>query len=256
MPIATAYTMGLQKPDFIPLRMRMSGAGGDDLGIVGAVVLDIHTEDGRGNRLHTKQFCYVATRISKMFLSRQAMEDLKILPEDFPRPQTENGMASRIGEDDASDSVCDCPRRELVPPCMPTKLPEGFKGSEEEVPQLKEWLLRFYGASTVNVCEHQPLPKMAGSPMRLNMDPNALPVAVHKSASVPVHWREKVKSDLHRDVRLGVLERVPENTPTIWLSRMVVTAKANGTPRLTVDMQPQNRASVRQTFPVKAPSVF
>ena len=94
---------------------------------------------------------------------------------------------------------------------------------------------------------------MTGPPLRLNMDPAATPVAVHKPASVPLHWQEKVKSDLDRDVRLGVIERVPENTPVTWLSRLVVTSKANGDPRRTVDMQPQNRASVRQTYPVESP---
>ena len=44
--------------------------------------------------------------------------------------------------------------------------------------------------------------------------------------------------DLVRDVKLGVLEKLPTNTPTIWLSRMVITAKSNGEPRRTVDYQP------------------
>ena len=94
---------------------------------------------------------------------------------------------------------------------------------------------------------------MAGAPLRLHMDKTILPTAIHKPAMVPIHWRDQVKSDLDRDVRLGVLERVPENTPVTWLSRMVVTSKSNGMPRRTVDMQPQNKASVRQTYPVEAP---
>ena len=162
-------------------------------------------------------------------------------------------MVGCVGKDGVDSETCDCPRRVTDPPQMPIELPEGFTGTEEEVPKLKQWLLNHYGASAFNVCEHQPLPKMAGPPLRLNMDPEALPVAVHKSASVPIHWRDQVKADLDRDVRLGVLEKVPGNTPTTWLSRMVVTAKANGMPRRTVDMQPQNKASVRQTFPVESP---
>ena len=40
--------------------------------------------------------------------------------------------------------------------------------------------------------------------------------------------------DLVRDVKLGVLEKLP----TTWLSRMVITAKSNAEPRRTVDYQP------------------
>jgi hypothetical protein len=58
---------------------------------------------------------------------------------------------------------------------------------------------------------------------------------------VPLHWQEKVHKDLVRDVKLGVLEKLPTNTPTTWLSHMVVTAKSNGDPRRTVDYQPLNK---------------
>ena len=39
------------------------------------------------------------------------------------------------------------------------------------------------------------------------------------------------------DVALGVLEKVPPNTPVTWCARLVIATKANGTPRRTVDLQ-------------------
>ena len=51
-------------------------------------------------------------------------------------------------------------------------------------------------------------------PLRLFMDPNATPVAIHSPAAVPRHWEDSVKAGLERDIRLGVIERVPVNTPT------------------------------------------
>ncbi|GFN84228.1 hypothetical protein PoB_001073400 [Plakobranchus ocellatus] len=74
--------------------------------------------------------------------------------------------------------------------------------------------------------------------------------AVHKSALVPIHCQEKVHQDLKRDVRLGGLEKVAP-TQLTWCSRMVITVKADGTPRRTVDLQVQNRHSVRQTHHVE-----
>ena len=47
------------------------------------------------------------------------------------------------------------------------------------------------------------------APMTLHVDPNAKPVAFHKPYNVPVHWRDQVKAGLDRDVKLGVLEKVP-----------------------------------------------
>ena len=57
------------------------------------------------------------------------------------------------------------------------------------------------------------------------MDPEAKPNAVHAPIPMPVHWQKPVKSDLDRDVRLGVIEKVPWASPTTWCSRMVTVAK-------------------------------
>ena len=56
---------------------------------------------------------------------------------------------------------------------------------------------------------------------------------------------------LDRDLALGVLEVVPENTPMTWCHRMVICRKHNGDPRRTVDMQKLNNVSVRQCHPTQ-----
>ena len=174
---------------------------------VGAVVLDISTKDKNGRVFSTKQFCYVSSRVNKIFLSRQALGDLQILGQDFPLPTSPALSAAAAATPAEPDTeTCNCPRRPTGPPPLPTSLPPGFTGTDAEVQQLKAWLLEYYGSTSFNVCEHQKLPKMTGPPLRLNMDPEATPVAVHKPASVPLHWRDKVKSDLDRDERLGVIE--------------------------------------------------
>ena len=94
---------------------------------------------------------------------------------------------------------------------------------------------------------------MKGEPMRLYVDPDAKPVAVHRPAVVPIHWEEEVYRDLERDVRRKVLEPVGPNVPVKWCSRMVVAAKSDGKPRRTVDLQHLNRHAVRQTHHVRSP---
>ena len=69
-----------------------------------------------------------------------------------------------------------------------------------------------------------------------------------------VHWQQEVADQLERDVALGVIERVPPNTPVTWLHSMVVTPKADGSPRRTVNLQSLNRHSVRETHHIVPPA--
>ena len=45
--------------------------------------------------------------------------------------------------------------------------------------------------------------------------------------SIPVHWRKKVMQEIEKDVALGVLEKLPPNTPSTWCQRLVITRKRN-----------------------------
>ena len=78
-------------------------------------------------------------------------------------------------------------------------------------------------------------------------------MAVHSPSQVPLHWQQAVKDGLDRDVRLGVLERVPVNNPVTWSSRMVITAKTDGSPRRVVDYTNLNKHAPRQTHHTESP---
>ena len=93
-------------------------------------------------------------------------------------------------------------------------------------------------------------------PLQLFIDPDAQPVARHRVNVVPLHFEKKVKDGLERDVKLGVLERVPPNTPVGWQSALVVTTKKDGTPRRTVDYKALNKHAKRQTHGARSPFVL
>ena len=76
---------------------------------------------------------------------------------------------------------------------------------------------------------------MEGPPISLHVQDDSKPVRAFTPAPVALHWQEKVKAELDRDVDLGDLERVPYGETTDWCSRMVITRKADGGPRRTVD---------------------
>ena len=78
-------------------------------------------------------------------------------------------------------------------------------------------------------------------------------VAIHKAAIILIHLKAKVKADLDRDVRLGILEKVNVNSPVKWLSRMLVTMKKDGSPRRIIDYKNLNNAVPRQTNITQSP---
>ena len=88
---------------------------------------------------------------------------------------------------------------------------------------------------------------MRGSPLQLFVDKSVKPVAIHKAATIPVHLKARVKADLDRDCRLGILEKVDINSPVKWLSRMLITLKKDGSPRRIIDFKNLNNAIPRQT---------
>ena len=77
--------------------------------------------------------------------------------------------------------------------------------------------------------------------------------AVHEPIPIPYHWKLATKKDLDRDVQLGVIEPIPQGTPTVWCSRMVVTGKSDGSPRRTVNLQNVNEATMRETHHTPTP---
>ena len=90
-------------------------------------------------------------------------------------------------------------------------------------------------------------------PLQLFIDPAAKPIAYHKPGKVPVHFKDRVEAELRRDVRLGVLEEVPPNTPSKWCSRMCIETKKNGNPRRVIDYIELNKHAVRQTHAGESP---
>jgi hypothetical protein len=91
---------------------------------------------------------------------------------------------------------------------------------------------------------------MTGPPLRIHIDPEAVPHAVHTPRAVPRHWEEPAKETIDTDVSLGVLGKVPFGVPTPWCQRMVLSEKADGGLRRTVDYSPLNKFCMRETHHV------
>ena len=95
---------------------------------------------------------------------------------------------------------------------------------------------------------------MKGEPLRVKFKENMTqPRAANCPAPVPKAYTKKVKEDLDRDVRLGVIEKVPANTEQKFCARMLVVPKHNGEPRRVVDFKALNDVCARQTHHTKSP---
>ena len=223
---------------------RIQGVTGTKLDVLGSLLLRFES-NGRVSR----QVVYISRNTHGLYLSERALRDLGAVGDSFPEPASSSAAASTPQPRDGF-APCGCPKRSAVPE-KPTSLP--YPATEANRGKLEQWIRDHFAASAFNTCEHQPLQEMSGPPVNIHFLPDATPQAVHTPIPVPHHWKKQVKADLDQDVRLGIIEPVPEGTPTRWCSRMVVTAKKDGNPCRTVDLTNVNKATLRETHHTPTP---
>ena len=240
------YRCGFKDSDLLPVKRTMRAANMEEIEISGAVFVRLSGTDASGNTHTAPIMAYVSPSTQKFYLSREALVQLGVIPKNFP----EIGAAMEASAIACQTAPCGCPMRSL-PPERPDKLP--FPVCPENNEKMKVWLGEVYKPSTWNKCPHQVLKGVTGPDLKLHLNPNAEPKAIHIPSKVPIHWEETVKQQLHDDVNLGVLEPVPHGQPSEWCHRMVVTRKPDGGPRRTVDMSALNKACRRETHYVKPP---
>ena len=90
-------------------------------------------------------------------------------------------------------------------------------------------------------------------PCQLFVDPKARPFAIHHTWPVPVHWQQKVKEGLCRDVTMGFLRGPVVDKPVKSCSPITIASKKNGRLRQTLDFQGLNKACMRQAHPSESP---
>ena len=82
---------------------------------------------------------------------------------------------------------------------------------------------------------------------KIHVDPNVTPV-VHPPRRIPISMRDKVKDELSRMEREGIIKKVTK--PTSWVNSMVVVTKPNGSIRICIDPRDLNKAVKRQHYPL------
>ena len=93
------------------------------------------------------------------------------------------------------------------------------------------------------------LGKLRGKEIDLIIDPDIRPVA-QRHYRVPFHLREKAEKSLSELEQQGIIEKVPDNARTDWVSPIVVVAKADNNIGICVDMRAANTAIKRVRHPI------
>ena len=82
--------------------------------------------------------------------------------------------------------------------------------------------------------------------IRLKEDANPYSLFVPRNVSIP--YRPKVKEELIRMEKMGVISKII--TPTSWCTGMVVVPKKSGAVRICVDLKPLNESVLREPHPI------
>ena len=264
-PTQLLHHLGVKPETIFPVATRINGASCAPITVQGAILLKFAAKNSdTGITRTTRQLVYISNSVDQVYLSKSACIDLGTIPPNFPAigscsPNSPSritvisapGKCSNSGVIGQGDNPCSCPIR-TPPPTDPPVLP--CAATTENLPAIRQYIVDRYASSAFNCCEMQTLPLMKESPpLHLFVDDNAKPRAFTTPGQIPAHWYYAVKAGIDRDVAMGVLEPVPVNTPDTCTSRMVITAKADGSPRRVVDFQPVNQFAPRQTHHTPSP---
>eukprot|EP00795_Rhopilema_esculentum_P011154 gene11154-biopygen13507 len=93
------------------------------------------------------------------------------------------------------------------------------------------------------------LGKLRDTEVQLNINQEVIPKA-QPPRRIPFHIRQKVQDAVKELQRQDIIEPVPENQPTPWVSPIVAVPKKDGSVRICVDMRMANQAIDRVRYPI------
>ncbi len=93
------------------------------------------------------------------------------------------------------------------------------------------------------------LGKLKDRQVTLSIDETVTPVAQPRRR-IPFHLRQKVDDEINKLEQEDIIEKVPENTPTEWVSPVVIVPKQDNKIRMCVDMRAANTAIKRTRHPI------
>ena len=228
------------------LGIKLSQLKGTSKRIVTATGNKIHCRGWFNARLtlnnHTTlQSIYVCDSISRVYLSKNGCIELGIVHKGFPS-QMENFSKPKSMHSNS--------------PTAPLKMP--YPPTAENVPLLKDYLLKTFADTAFNNDKSQFFPKMLGvPPAHIHLKPNSEPCIRPVPNHIPHYWKASVKKLLDEHEKRGIIAKTPIGIPTPWCSPMVITPKKGNLLqpklRMTIDLQKLNSQCQREIHHVESP---
>ena len=224
----------LTSSDLIPCNRKVTVVGGSTLLCTGWLPMSFSI-----GTYSTKQPLFICKQANRIYLSRKGCTDLAILPPSYPYPMRSDSNSIHSLTDMTTPNV----------PNKPTTIP--FPAVDKNIDKLKQYLINKFKDTAFN--KATPFPAMHTKPVHIHLKPDAVPQAQHVPIPVPYHWKDRVKQDLDADVARQIICPVPVGEPVKWCSKMLVTAKKDGSPRRVVDFQKLNAQCLRKTHHCPSP---
>ena len=101
--VKTFRKCGFSVSDLVPVKKKMYAANNEGINILGAVFARLSGNDENGNRLETAEMIYVSDTTDLFYLSRHAMEQLKIIGQNFPRVGAAASLSETINKPTSED---------------------------------------------------------------------------------------------------------------------------------------------------------
>lgn len=203
---------GFKMSDLVEVDHGMCAANKVPIKILGAIILRLKGKSKQGEVYECAVMAFVSPDTDDFFLSKEAMQQLAIIPKDFPNvgaadvtaesatiltqplqlPPSKPLIATTTETHEPAKDKCQCLKR-IKPPGRPLKLP--FPPVPENNLKFERWLKERYASSTFNQCPHQLLPEVVGPkipPLAIHVEEDAVPVVHHKPGFIPLHHFDQV----------------------------------------------------------------
>ena len=193
---------GLKKSSLVPVKGKMSAINGEGINILGAVFIRLTGTAADGQTVQTAVITHVTESTERFYISHQAMRELGIISQDFPKVQARTVNAATF---ESEFAPCSWSRN-----CLPLERPDflPLATMEQNVDKMKSWLLDRFSSSTFIRCP-QALLLMKGEPIKIHIDPKS----VYTAATVPIHWCDEVQAQLNQDVARASSSRCHPASP-------------------------------------------
>ena len=92
-------------------------------------------------------------------------------------------------------------------------------------------------------------------PMDVELKNTSKPFFARKPRKTPLHWADKVKKEIKKLIKAGIIERIPANESAAWISPAGFMAKDEKEEklRLICDLRQLNKTHCWSTYATKEP---